>query len=653
MAAGKTGVLVLLGLGLLGAGFGIGILVLEGPPPARTVVVDRVAAPSAAAPAAAAAAAPEDAAAPAAGVVLGEKDREEVRALLARIPGPEIPTGTGVITGVVRTAEGAPLADVEVVATAERPRQKRPQWIPGQRMPDPDPVDAVVESLAWQRWAREARREGVTDAAGEYRIEGLADLKQGLQCYRKGWMIQPADWRTAQEARPGAKVDFKATPAILVKAEVTWSGDLDASRIQVRIASGEGGSRSHGWTPENPYLSMAPGTYTLTAVGGAGEEFRSDPQTVELVAEVEPPLLRFALKGTPCIQGRILVPEGEDANQVQVFVRRLAAEERADPALLSHRSGRTNTRREGDRYWVTGIVPGRYAAGASRSGNASPAEAVEVTVGDGPAIVDLRIPPMARETYVELTVLAPDGAVQREYQVGTGFRAKGNSSSNGGVSVVRRADGVALVPHQEARAASPDDPEAVWWVEVTSPKFGKKRGEYRRGAEDALTLRFDEPGRVDVRLDGLRGHPFEGRLRATLTPAAEAEAGRHFYSRNDAGPGADGVQTFLQVQPGEYVVGLQVESDRGMGPLFKMPTTVRSGRNEVVLKVPPLYTVQVFGAENWVQVKNTAEERFSSSAQAGPEGRAVVEGLVEGEYEFRSGQKKQVIKVPGTEFVRF
>jgi hypothetical protein len=63
--------------------------------------------------------------------------------------------------------------------------------------------------------------------------------------------------------------------------------------------------------------------------------------------------------------------------------------------------------------------------------------------------------------------------------------------------------------------------------------------------------------------------------------------------------------------------------------------------------------VQVYGAENWVQVRNTADERSSLGAQAGPEGRAVVEGLVEGEYEFRSGQKKHVIKVPGTEVVRF
>ena len=303
------------------------------------------------------------------------------------------------------------------------------------------------------------------------------------------------------------------------------------------------------------------------------------------------------------------------------------------------------------RYSVPNIAPGRYAVGASRSWN-GPVLAMEVVeVVDGPVERDLRMPPLERSEYVVLSVQGPGGEVLREAGIATGYKSR-TMTSSGGNLLVNRPDGTRWVLHHPHGSA--EEPDGFYWIEASSPKHGRKRAEYRRGTLDAIVIRFEEAGSLHVRLDGYRGHAFEGRLRVALWAACEestgAWSGGSLQGENRVD--AEGVQSFSVVQPGDYVVALQVDSDNALLPVAQKRVSVGSGRNDCSIRVPALHSLAITGAENWVMVRPRGEERFSRSLQVGTDGRAVLDGLPEGEYEVRSGRKSQWIRVPAATEVR-
>jgi uncharacterized protein (DUF2141 family) len=655
MGAPRSAVLAGLGLGLLGAGFGLGLLVGPGSPPpvTRTVVVEKAPAPPPAdstVPAAASA----PAAPPAAGG-LSPADRDALRAILEQAPSKEIPSGTGIVSGRVKTEDGRALEAVEVACTPEAPRDPKAVVRPETPLPEPDAVDAALASFQWTAWRKKARRTAATDAAGEFRFEGLADVKHRIEAKKKGWQFQAEDWRTMQEARPGAVVEITAVAAVEVRVEITGPWTTPPKNLAVRLKASNNSS-GYGVNPENPVFTTKPGTYEAYASAGDNEEMKSEPQTVEIPAEGDAPVLRFALKGRPGIKGRIVFPEGEDTGQTQVFLQRLARDQKADPAALRSsgggggRGGRGGGRQGQDRYSFTDLAPGRYAVGASRTWNGPVVAMEEVEVPDGPVERDLRMPPLDRSEYVVLNVLGPGGETLAEVQITTGYKSK-TMTSSGGSTVATRPDGTRWVLHHPH--GSTEDPDGVYWIEAASPKYGRKRAEYRRGAQDSVTIQLDEAGRLEVRLEGYKGHPFEGRLRVALWSAMEEASGAWsggFNGENRVSE--EGVQSFLQVQPGDYVVVLLPDSDRSILPLVKVAVAVKAGRNEVPLKVPALHSVTVTGAEGWAMCRPKDEQRFSLNVQVSSDGRAVFEGLPEGEYEVRSGRKTQTIRVPGTTEVK-
>jgi len=454
------------------------------------------------------------------------------------------------------------------------------------------------------------------------------------------------------EARPGAVVEITAARSVEVRVEVTWPGAAAPENLQVQFRSGSSTS-NFGFSPENPVANVKPGAYDVQAVGGAREELKSDPQAVEIPADGEPPVLRFVLKGRPGISGRILFAEGEEFEQVQVLSQRLARDQKAEPSLFasSFDRGAGGRSREQGRYFLPDLSPGRYAVGVSRGWNLPVVAVEEVEVADGPVERDLRVPALQPGEYVALTVLGPDGTLLRDYQVTTGYRTS-NSSSSGGSNAALRPDGTRWVLHHAS--GQKEDPEGTWWIDATTPKYGTKRGEYRRGAQDALTIRFDEPGRVDVRLEGYRGHSHEGRLRLTLQPATEGSARAIVRGRSGEDRIAeDGTQAFLQVQPGDYVLSIQVTLDRMAPTVARVPVVVKGGRNDVAMKVPLLHAVTILGADGQVYARGKGDGSFTMFARADGEGRAVLDGLPEGEYEIVSGQKNQTIRVPAQTEVKF
>jgi hypothetical protein len=568
-------------------------------------------------------------------------DRERVREALDAIADREAPSGPGVITGKVRTEDGKPVEGAEVVLTPEPPRVPRPQPRPGERPPDPDLVDVVVERVRQQRWWIRTRKIALTDAAGEVRFEGLADVRHRLAVYRRGLQFRPTDWRAAQEARPGALVEWIASPSAVVKCGMTLPDGSVPDRGQVTFTAGNS-STGTGWTPDYPYATLRPGSYEAVASSGDGQEFKSDPQSVEVREGEENPVLAFALKGRPLLRGRVTFPDGEASDGVVVHLQRLAADQKPTPESVRAAGKNAWVPGSGDsRFSFPDLAPGRYALGLARGHNGPVVAVEEAEVGDGPAEKDLRMPSPDPSEYVVVRALGPDGRPLADLQVQTGYSSK-NRSRSGGSATIRRPDGTLWAFHQPQESG--EDPEGKYWVTVQSRSHGTKRAEYRKGEQDEVTLRFEEPARLEVRVTGAKGTPYEGSLSFSLQATGED---RRFADGSRPPSGADGVQVFAAVQPGDYVLLLTLQSDRRQVPLSRTPVTLRAGKNEVAVPLPPLHSVTVTGAEGQVLVQSTGEERFSVY-QPTTEGKALFDGLPEGEYTVRSGQKSQTFRVPGT-----
>jgi hypothetical protein len=547
----------------------------------------------------------------------------------------------------VKKEDGSPLPGVEVTCYPQRDPQPRPALRPGEKPPEREPVDLAVEAAVWHRWTQAAKRRATTDAAGEFRIEGIADRKHQVNAYLPGWQIQPKDWRETSQARPGMDLNLVAKASVEVRVEISCPDGPLPENLQIR-QEGPQGRGGFGFNAENPVIRIEPGTHELTAIGGDAEEYRSDPQTVVVPDGSVGVTVVFVLRGRPGIRGKVLFPPGEEWDQPQVLLQRLGKDEKASAAGLraSSREATRRYRSVGEGYAFSDLAPGRYGVGVARGHEGPVVVFEEVEVGEGPVTRDLRVPPADPSEFVVVRVLKPDGAAVTDFTATTGFKGKGFSSSGGGISV-RRADGSRLVFHHAQTA--PDDPDGMFSITVDAKSLGGATVEYRKGERSEWTVRLEEPGRVEARVTGHRGTPYEDRLQFVLAPPGGTA--RHFGMRHGA-PRVDasGLQVIPGIQPGEYSLQLLLEGGQRMAnPIARLPVSVRSGRNEFTVPLPELHEVAITGAGPQVHVLRQGEgaERLVIFVQSSG-GNARVDGLLEGEYEVQSGEKRQKFRVPGT-----
>ncbi len=193
----------------------------------------------------------------------------------------------------------------------------------------------------------------------------------------------------------------------------------------------------------------------------------------------------------------------------------------------------------------------------------------------------------------------------------------------------------------------------MYFVTVSAQRYGSQTAEYRRGAQDEIVMRFEEPGIVEARLTGYRGSAYEGRLRFALAAGGDNPMVSASISGDRQAMSPEGVQTFTGMQPGEYQLHLLLEGDRMGGSLARQPVTVKGGRNEFSMAMPVLHTVTVTGAEGQVLLRRAGEDRrVHKFQQAGADGRTVFDGIPDGDYTVQSGSKNQSFHLPGTTEVK-
>ena len=566
-----------------------------------------------------------------------------LREILAAMPPPDIPRGNGVISGTVKTAEGEGVAGVEIVLNPQRPRQgNRPKT----QVEPEDLTVAVMKAIESVRWRRLARLQTTTAADGSYRFDTVADLDHWIRATLEGWQIHASDPRRNHQTRPGATIDFVARQVTRVPVTIVLPDGTTPDDAMIMMQHG-GAMSGMGWSRQNPYLELQPGTWELTVTAGSARQFKSDPQTVTVVKGVAPEPLRFELESSGAIRGTIQYAPGERFQQGRVYLVRIPKGQKPDPSRLASSDQNAHLHAWGGStptFNFSDLAPGRYLLGLSRSYRGGITVTEEVEVGDEAVEVELKVPPLRREEYIVVSLLGPEGKPVAGAQLMVGRKSGGRSSSSD-ATVVEREDGTRWVMHPEG-GTSASDADTTWWVEATHPQYGSQREEYRRTRASSVEIRFGKPGSLELTVSGIAGSRYEGRIGASISGTRANRSGKL---------DGEGQVTLPGVQPGSYTVNLTLGGDRGWrSQIHSEKVDVRSGENRIRIELPPLYEIEVLGAAGsaWLRSTGKGPRRFHRNFSVTAGDRATVDGLPAGEYEVRSGSKRAKFTLPGATTVQ-
>lgn len=570
---------------------------------------------------------------------------EPVRRVIEELPPPTIPTGSGVIHGRVRSADGEPLAGVAIHLLPRREGDASRTRKPGEEATDL--ATAVRSAIDRARWRHLSKRSTTTTADGTYRLEGLADLAGSLSADLPGWKIQADDPRKRRNLRPDAEIDFTAKPVVRVSVTILLPDGAvpEVANLYLR----QGHSMMHApWHAKGAYAELEPGTWEITAHVSAPQSLKSDPKTVSVEAGKTPEPLRFQLATKGGIQGHVKFAPGEALSGGRVAVVRIPKGRKADASLLASSDKSTSLHswgRGAPVFQFADLPPGRYLVGLCRTYNGAPVVFEEAEVTDESVDVVIQVPPLEREDYVIVAVVGPDGKPAPSASIRTGYQSKAGGSSSGAVSIAR-SDGTQWVIHQEGADEGAGD--VTYWVEAEHPEYGKQRAEYKRTRATTAQIRFGRPASLELTVTGVAGSRYEGRVHAVLSVA------RRSFRQEGTVLDAEGRITFKGVQPGTYPVALSIGASRGQSEILRQDVEITSGTNRLTLDLPPLYDVVVEGATGGFWIRSTRKEhRFHKSVMGVSEGRATVDGLPAGEYEARSGRKRLTFRLPGASTVSF
>lgn len=489
----------------------------------------------------------------------------------ASVSGPAVPTGDGVITGVVRDAEGLGLAGV-AVAVRHRPSGVVPTS--SRVRPDPPPAFRTAEdtlNAAADGWStgRVGLRRTTTDESGAFRFEGLAE-EQGLwlDVHHPDYVLE-ASWGY-HATRPGLHHEFTALRVVEVTFDVRdeRGAPVDAARILVETSQANRRTYSYVWSPEQPTFDLVAGDALILAVshvsnvrGGSFDDpaktALASARTRSVLVEEGMDVVGFVLESSrairvrPRLEGRVLasfrprievcqldVPEGQPVERRYESIYRFE-EEFVFGALV------------GDRYAVR-LLPPR--------GN-DPLVEVEATVVAGEAsLVELPIPTVVECPALRVRVRTFDGElaqwcdferlhVDDEGQV-TATRLSASRAGAGWNSVEFDARfEVVDAGGDGAPTHDPDRPRPTRTLRVLLPGTGALDVEVPRG-ERTLDVTFPAPGSLSVSLPvDWVGDPS---VRLTLSMIDERALGYNYQYRVSEQFEADGKLFVEGIPPGRY-----------------------------------------------------------------------------------------------------
>jgi len=558
-------------------------------------------------------------------------DRED---LVTIVPASPAPRGEGVLTGRVRTESLEPLEGVLVVATPERDVQpsleRATAWWPDHGTPARPAIDARREEwIADAEWARAARREARTDEDGRFELRGLAAWPHAVGAYHDDFNIrlQGVDGNTVT---PDAELEFLAKRYLPVEVVVRGPRGLPNRWLKVKGST----SASFRWQDGLRRIELPPGRYTLRMTGGRKLEYESAPVDLE-VTEEGGERVEIVLAGKPTLTGRITMPEGL-ALPDGVYVKCLPADGASGtPSARDFFHADDGKRARRGRYTVAGLENREYFI-AVQLGSLRVHHVSRVMV-DGVTTHDIALPAPAPGTYVVARVLGPDGAPPSSWWFAQVVVRHPNMNMSGGSNSILRSDGarLLLLPHWDEKRYGELDDRARFFVDASAPGLGAVRRECERGG--TAEIRFREPARLAVVVEGAAGHGLDGTIGVEIR-----RGGRPIepWSPIDA----EGAFRREGVQPGPIDVVLAL--DRSLW-LAEREVDLKSGENEVRFAVPRLHplTIRVPGVDGGTVWFRMGEHGYHK-APVDAAGTARVE-LPAGEYEIGyEAARKATVRVP-------
>ncbi|MHC4490020.1 MAG: hypothetical protein ACYTDU_00135 [Planctomycetota bacterium] len=566
----------------------------------------------------------------------------EAEAAIERfVPRDDDPAASGTITGSVRGPAGEPVAGAIVsafpnsqplgISMARRSRMRE------RRHEDVGLRDAAHDAILRELWRRRSRCVATTGADGRYELRVLGKTSHSLHAFHERYDVQPV--ARARECAPGSVVDFRAQPVVSVRVDVRMPDGALAETAWLQWR-GRHGSGWVVWGPELNQVRLPLGKCSVKAQAWAPDPLQSAEVERTLGPQAAGTVLVLQLHNRRVLTARLVPPEGFALpDSVEFRLRRLVGSEQPDPAFLEKDQGpQTSSPSPGRCSWYD-LASGRYLVAAFLDRSRLLAHAV-AELGDGPTDVDLQVPDPTVGRHVLVTLRGPDGgrAVGQPW-----FRIATRSGAR------QRHFWPFKLPREDGSWALLLTDTPLQGVEETTLRVGTAEyGSVERHIDPAspglITVRFENPARVRLRVRGYADSGLAGRLTAGL--AGE----RVFLLQRPITP--DGTSELAWVQPGEYGLQLILKQQSERWPIAQRRVALEAGDHEHAMAVPVLQTLRVRPAGRLrgqpVKLRCTDPAVGSFSRDGRPSGGvAVFEELGPGFYEIECRDKRLAVRVPG------
>ncbi|MCA8919661.1 MAG: hypothetical protein KDB68_10335 [Planctomycetes bacterium] len=498
---------------------------------------------------------------------------------------PEIPTGDSAFTGTVVSADGEPLAGIEITASSSYPESRRYTGL--------SPEERIRQEIRYSKWSEVSKRKGVSHEDGTWQINGVSkDVVYYVSADAPGWSIERKQ-KHMSRVKPPAQIEFVANPRVNLEVVLRLPDGSTPESGEVRYRSNVERERTSYYRREySASLNLTPGRWSIDATAGELSEYCSDTITLEVEAGkgVEP--LTIQLRPAPGIQGLITLPSGFSTPEFTVYAQLGPDTGPPGDDLPDHRGLlRGGVTYEGGsiRYRVSGVEDGLYRIFLSDSGRIL--DWGNVVVSDGVAELDLRLPEPTPEDYIVVKVFDPEGKLLQGVDFGLTARYENGSSSSSTRPVVKD-DGSYWI----RRTAGVSERPVEWYeVRISASGYGQKSVRYEATDTHVLEVHLAVPAVLNLTVPNLQDHPAKARLSWRLT-TFEGDSERPHVGRSDPRSRIpdEGPITLGPVEPGEYdlVVSLSGYGYQAL-ELKRRRITMVSGENELTESVPELYRLVV------------------------------------------------------------
>jgi hypothetical protein len=565
---------------------------------------------------------------------------EEIERLVTSERAEAILAGEGVVSGTVRDPAGAPVAGVMVTALPEA----RPfglaiadRWARQRPHEDRDLTDVARDAIEGELWRRYARRTVKTGPDGRFELGGLMDAGHTVTAFHERYDVQPLSQKG--KVVPDAVVDFLARPVIEVRVEVRMPDGSLAEHAWLRW-EGPQGSGGDAWTQERGKARLPVGSCRVKAQTWVPEPLESAEVERVLGPKTADETLVLQLEGRRVLTARLVLPEGFVLpRSVEYRLRRLVAREEVDPAsLLQDESQRhAKSPSPGRAYWFA-LAPGRSLVAAFLDKRRLVAHAV-AQVGTGPTDVELPVDAPTAGDYVTVKLLGPDGGPipgQVSFRILTGPE---NRPRHQRADALQRGDGAWLVLLDGFDTKDGNDAT----LRVGTRDYGGAMHPVDLRSGGTITIRFDQPARLQLQLDRYSGSGVEGSLYAALLGKVGADAWRLVSPDGSADLGG--------VQPGAYRLQLIVRRQNRTWSIHQRRLNLDTGDDELSLAVPPLHVLRVRWAGPGrpgvaLRCNDEAIGTFRRDARLSDR-VATFDALAAGTYEIECAGRRATVRVPG------